>query len=135
MSIITNSINENSKKFYCSIGALFLGIIGFVLYLTTGIITGFTEEYSVAMLVIAAIGISTNIIFSVKRVATVEVIPFVAYIICIFQFLSVNANYIIAVVRAIDISSVSGSFIATIVLFLAAAVIYIAGFALKEKRA
>lgn len=132
MNIITKSINENQKKFYCSIGALSLGIIGFILYLMTGIISGFTDEYSVSMIVIAIIGIVTNVIFSVKKVNTVEIIPFVAYIVCIFQFLAINANYIIAVVRAIDISSVSPTFIATIILFLIAAILYVVGFIFEE---
>jgi hypothetical protein len=132
MNIITSSINQNNKKFYCSITALVLGLVGTILYLTTGIIDGFTDEYSVPVIVFAGIGIAANIIFSVKRMDTIEMIPFIAYIICIFQYLAINANYMIAVVRAIDISSVSATFIATLLLFLAAAIVYAAGYAFRE---
>lgn len=131
--MIKKAIETNPAKFYCSAAAFILGVIGFILYLATGVIRGFTEQYSAALIVVAVIGIAANVVFSVKRVSTLEMIPFMAYVISIFLFIAVNVNYLAAVIRAIDISRVSASFLMTIVCFAAAAVVYLAGFCFKKK--
>lgn len=131
--MIKKSIQSNPAKFYCSVSALIIGIIGLILYLATGVIKGFTDQYSTALIIVAVVGIIANVVFSVKRVDTLEMIPFMAYVISIFLFIAVNANYLAAVVRAIDISRVSTAFIMTIVCFLVAAAFYLAGFCFKVK--
>lgn len=131
--MIKKSMQSNPAKFYCSVLALILGVAGFILYLATGVIRGFTDQYSTALILAAAAGIAANVIFTVKRADTLEMIPFMAYVISIFLFIAVNANYLAAVVRAIDISRVSVSFIMTIVCFLMAAVSYLAGFCFRIK--
>lgn len=131
--MIKKVIETNPAKFYCSVSALVIGVIGFILYLATGVIKGFTDQYSAALIIVAVIGIVANVVFTVKRVNTLEMIPFMAYVISIFLFIAVNANYLAAVIRAIDISRVSTAFVMTIVCFLGAAVIYLAGFCFKKK--
>lgn len=131
--MIKKSMQSNPAKFYCSVFALIMGVIGLILYLTTGIIRGFTDQYSTALIIVAVIGIIANVIFAVKRIDTWEMIPFMAYVISVFLFIAVNANYLAAVVRAIDISRVSTTFVMTIVCFLVAAALYLAGFCFKMK--
>ncbi|MDR2157294.1 MAG: hypothetical protein LBO81_05900 [Clostridiales Family XIII bacterium] len=133
MKTIGNSIRSNPKKFFCSVVALALAVAGFVLYLTKGVIAGFTDEYSAAMIIFASGGILANVVFSVKRINTLEAIPAVAYIICIFLFLAVNANYMAAVIRKIDVFSFSNTFVATIVMFALAALVFLVGFTFKSK--
>lgn len=133
MEMLKNSFNKNTEKFWCSAAALILGLIACILYLATGVIKGFTDAYSVPMILIMIIGIIANAIFLLIRKSTVEMIPFMAYIIAVFLFLQVNANYIVAVIRAIDITRVSSSFIATIVCLVLAAVVYLIGFCFKGK--
>lgn len=131
--MIKKSMQSNPAKFYCSVLALIMGVAGLILYLATGVIRGFTDQYSTAMIIVAVIGIIANVFFTVKRMDTLEMIPFMAYVISVFLFIAVNANYLAAVVRAIDISKVSAAFVMTIVCFLAAAVLYLAGFCFKMK--
>ena len=134
VKMIKESISANPRKFYCSAAALLLGLTSCILYLATGVIRGFTDQYSTALIVFGVIGVLSNVLFKAKRMDTFEMLPFVCYVICIFQFFAVNANYLVAVIRQIDITSVSGTFIATAVLFAAAAVIYLVGFAfVKDK--
>lgn len=133
MDKLTNTYKKNPGKFCCGLAGLVLGLAAFILYLTTGVIRGFTNEYSTPMIIVMVIGIVANIIFLFIRKDTVEVIPFMAYVIAVFFFLQVNASYIVAVVRAIDITRVSNSFIGTIVCLLAGAVVYIVGFCFPEK--
>lgn len=134
MNMMKESISANPPKFYCSSAALLLGLISCVLYLATGVIRGFTDQYSIALIVFGVIGVLSNVFFTVKRMDTFEMLPFVCYVICIFLFFAVNANYLVAVIRQIDVTSVSGTFVATAVLFAAAAVMYLVSFAfVKDK--
>ena len=104
-----------------------------ILYLTTGVIPGFTNELSVGAVAAAEIACVCNLIFLVKCVNTLEAAPFPAYIISTLFFLAVNANYIVAVVRSIDVSTFSTTFILNIVLFLAAAAAFAISFLFNNK--
>ena len=125
-------MNKNMKR-TCSLVALVLGAAALILYLTTGVIPGFTDALSTSLIVLAAAGVAANLLFTFVRFNTLELFPFVAYIVSIFLFLQVNANYMVAVVRAIDITSVSATFVLNIVLFLAAAVVYLVSFKEQKK--
>lgn len=126
------NVEKNSPKFKLSICSLIIAAAALVLYLCTGKIEGFTAELSNPVIICAVIGIAANALFAFKRMDTLEMIPFSAYIISIFLFLAANANYIVAVIRAIDVAAVSATFVLTIALFAIAAVVYLVSFAFDK---
>ena len=131
---IKQTIRENPVQFSLTVLSSVIGIIALIVYLTTGIIRNYTEQYSAGLITFAVLGIVINILTVIKRIHMVETLPFVAYIIATLLFLTANANYLVAVVRAIDITSVSASFVWTIVLFLLASLIQLAGLIVHKKR-
>ena len=128
-TMMRKSAEQYPNKFFCCGIALLLGIAALVLYVATGVIPGFTDSYSLPVFIACGLAVLCNIIFLCVHVNTLEMIPFVAYLVGAMLFLSANANYLAAVVRKIDVTRVSVSFIATIVLMVAAAVLYAIGFA------
>ena len=133
MKNIIKSIKDNPLHFYISIGASLSGLIGLIIYLCTGIIRNYTEAYSPWLIVILCLGIVINLFSACKKINGLETIPFVAYIISLILFFIVNANYLVSVVRAIDITSVSVSFVFTAVFLVIATVSSIVGVCIKPK--
>lgn len=133
MKSMKETIAANRSKLCLSIVALVLALVGLILYLTTGIIPGFSTSYSTGVLVALIIGLVSNLIFSFVRLDTLEALPFVAYIISIFIFVASNADYLTAVIRAIDVSRVEASFVLTIVLPFVAAILYAVSFVVGKK--
>ena len=115
---ILNKIKEKPVKYGLTISSLILSIVTLIIYLTTGIIRNFTEEYSIGVIIFLIIGILANVIIIFKKIHLVNTIPFTAYIISLILFFVVNANYLVAVVRGIDVTSVSISFILTIIFYV-----------------
>ncbi len=128
-----NAIKKNPAKFYLGITACILGLIALILYLNTGIIPGYTETLSVPAITVLILGICGCALFSFVRMNTVESLPFAAFIVSIMLLLFQNAEYLVTVIRAIDVTTVQPSLILTIVLIVAAAVIYAASFLPKGK--
>lgn len=124
MKSIKETISANPGKFYLSMASLALALIALILYLATGIIPGFSTGYSTGVLAALIIGLAGNLIFTFQRVDTLEALPFPAYIISIFFLLASNADYLTAVIRAIDVSRVETTFVLTAVLPLIAAIVY-----------
>lgn len=122
------------SKLYLSAAALVLALVAAILYFTKGIIPGYSTSYSVGVLTALVVGMAGNVIFAFKRVDTLEAIPFVAYIIAIIIFVASNAEYLTAVIRAIDVTRVETSFILTIVFLFAAAVVYAVSFVTMGKK-
>lgn len=133
MENILAKIKEKPIKYGLTIGSFLVALVTLIVYLSTGIIRNFTEEYSASLIVILIIGIIANVIVIFKDIHLVNIIPFTAYIIALILFFVVNANYLVAVVRGIDVTSVSGSFVATIVLFVVAIALNIASVAINKK--
>ena len=133
MENILAKIKAKPVKYGLAIGSLLIALVTLIVYLSTGIIRNFTEEYSIPLIIILIIGIIANAMIIFKDIHLVNTIPFTAYIISLILFFVVNANYLVAVVRGIDVTSVSGSFIATIVLFVIAIGINIASVAVNKK--
>ncbi len=115
---ILNKIKEKPVKYGLTISSLILSIVTLIIYLATGIIRNFTEEYSISAIIFLIIGILANVIIIFKEIHLVNTIPFTAYIISLILFFVVNANYLVAVVRGIDVTSVSISFILTIIFYV-----------------
>lgn len=115
---ILNKIKEKPVKYGLTISSLILSIVTLIIYLATGIIRNFTEEYSISAIIFLIIGILANVIIIFKEIHLVNTIPFTAYIISLILFFVVNANYLVAVVRGIDVTSVSISFIITIIFYV-----------------
>lgn len=133
MENILAKIKAKPVKYGLTIGSLLIALVTLIVYLSTGIIRNFTEEYSTPLIIILIIGIIANAVIIFKDIHLVNTIPFTAYIISLILFFVVNANYLVAVVRGIDVTSVSGSFIATIVLFVIAIGINVASVAVNKK--
>lgn len=133
MENILAKIKAKPVKYGLTIGSLLIALVTLIVYLSTGIIRNFTEEYSIPLIIILIIGIIANAMIIFKDIHLVNTIPFTAYIISLILFFVVNANYLVAVVRGIDVTSVSGSFIVTIVLFVIAIGVNIASVAVNKK--
>ena len=120
-------------KYGLTISSLILSIVTLIIYLTTGIIRNFTEEYSISAIIFLIIGILANVIIIFKEIHLVNTIPFTAYIISLILFFVVNANYLVAVVRGIDVTSVSISFILTIIFYVLSIGLNIASVCVNKK--
>ena len=130
---ILNKIKEKPVKYGLTISSLILSIVTLIIYLTTGIIRNFTEEYSIGVIIFLIIGILANVIIIFKKIHLVNTIPFTAYIISLILFFVVNANYLVAVVRGIDVTSVSISFILTIIFYVLSIGLNIASVCVNKK--
>ncbi len=130
---ILNKIKEKPVKYGLTISSLILSIVTLIIYLTTGIIRNFTEEYSISAIIFLIIGILANVIIIFKEIHLVNTIPFTAYIISLILFFVVNANYLVAVVRGIDVTSVSISFILTIIFYVLSIGLNIASVCVNKK--
>lgn len=128
MNSLQNLIRNDSNRFYLSAAAFALGLISMILYLAAGIIPGYSTGYSTGVLAAVTIGLAGNVLFTFKRVDTLEIIPFVSYIIAIIFFVASNVDYLTAVIRAIDVSRVETTFVLTILLLFLAAVLYAVSF-------
>lgn len=115
-------LKENKIAFGLSALAAVLGLVGIIMYGSTGIIRGFTDEMSPWVFVFGIAGLCISALNCVKRIDTLESLSFVAFLLAIICFLVVNANYLVAVTRAIDVTRVSETFVATIVIFAIAVV-------------
>lgn len=133
MENILAKIKAKPVKYGLTIGSLLIALVTLIVYLSTGIIRNFTEEYSIPLIIILIIGIIANAVIIFKDIHLVNTIPFTSYIISLILFFVVNANYLVAVVRGIDVTSVSGSFIVTIVLFVIAIGVNIASVSINKK--
>lgn len=130
---ILNKIKEKPVKYGLTISSLILSIVTLIIYLATGIIRNFTEEYSISAIIFLIIGILANVIIIFKEIHLVNTIPFTAYIISLILFFVVNANYLVAVVRGIDVTSVSISFILTIIFYVLSIGLNIASVCVNKK--
>lgn len=130
---ILNKIKEKPVKYGLTISSLILSIVTLIIYLATGIIRNFTEEYSISAIIFLIIGILANVIIIFKEIHLVNTIPFTAYIISLILFFVVNANYLVAVVRGIDVTSVSISFILTIIFYVLSIGLNIASVCINKK--
>lgn len=130
---ILNKIKEKPVKYGLIISSLILSIVTLIIYLATGIIRNFTEEYSISAIIFLIIGILANVIIIFKEIHLVNTIPFTAYIISLILFFVVNANYLVAVVRGIDVTSVSISFIITIIFYVLSIGLNIASVCINKK--
>ena len=128
-----NAMKKNPAKFCLSLAACVLGLIALVLYLTTGVIPGFTEKLLPAAIIVLALSVLCNLVFTFVRVNTLEALPFAGYIVSAMLILYANAEYLVAVVRAIDVTTVQPSLIITIVLAVCAAIVYALSFLPKKK--
>lgn len=122
MKLLINNFKEERIRFITIIISLLFGIISLIVYSSTGIIKGYTDSYSVGLFVILILAIIINIVSLFTKYNSFQTLSFVGYFISIVLFLIVNANYIVAVIRAIDLTSVNASFIITIVLLAIATV-------------
>lgn len=130
---ILNKIKEKPVKYGLTISSLILSIVTLIIYLATGIIRNFTEEYSISAIIFLIIGILANVIIIFKEIHLVNTVPFTAYIISLILFFVVNANYLVAVVRGIDVTSVSISFILTIIFYVLSIGLNIASVCVNKK--
>lgn len=130
---ILNKIKEKPVKYGLTISSLILSIVTLIIYLATGIIRNFTEEYSISAIIFLIIGILANVIIIFKEIHLVNTIPFTAYIISLILFFVVNANYLVAVVREIDVTNVSISFILTIIFYVLSIGLSIASVCINKK--
>ena len=130
---ILNKIKEKPVKYGLTISSLILSIVTLIIYLTTGIIRNFTEEYSISAIIFLIIGILANVIIIFKEIHLVNTIPFTAYIISLILFFVVNANYLVAIVRGIDVTSVSISFILTVIFYILSIGLNIASVCVNKK--
>lgn len=130
---ILNKIKEKPVKYGLTTSSLILSIVTLIIYLATGIIRNFTEEYSISAIIFLIIGILANVIIIFKEIHLVNTIPFTAYIISLILFFVVNANYLVAVVRGIDVTSVSISFILTIIFYVLSIGLNIASVCVNKK--
>ena len=130
-----NSIKNNPTKFYLSLAACALGLVALILYLTTGIIPGYTETLSTPAIIVLALAVCGSLIFAFVRLNTVESLPFAAFIVSALLILYQNAEYLVTVIRAIDVTTVQTSLIITLALIILAAVVYAVSFAIDKKKA
>ncbi|MBQ8081876.1 MAG: hypothetical protein IJ240_08255 [Clostridia bacterium] len=127
------SIKNNPGKFYLNIAACAIGLIALILYLATGVIPGYTDALSTGAIVALAIAVCGNLIFSFVRVNTLESLPFAAYIVGALLILYANAEYLVTVIRGIDVTVVQPTLIITLALTVVAAVVYAVSFCVKKK--
>jgi hypothetical protein len=125
---------RNIPQFILTVVSSLLAIVALIVYLSTGIIKGYTDSYSAWLIVFLSVGIIANVVTIAKRIDSFETLPFICYVISLILFFAVNANYLVAVVRAIDITSVSASFVITAILLVVAAVSEIVGVALHQPK-
>ena len=129
-----NSIKKNPGKFCLSIAACALGLAALVLYLLTRVIPGYTETLSTAAIIALALAVCGCLLFAFVRVNTVESLPFAAFIVAALLILYQNAEYLVTVIRAIDVTTVQPSLIITLVLIVVAAVVYAVSFIGGKKK-
>lgn len=127
-------IKNNPVYFGLLAASLLLQIVSLIVYLTTGIIHNFTESYSVGCIIFLVVAILFSGFTIYKRVHLIETIPFIATTIALILFIVVNLNYIVAVIRAIDVTSVNATFVLTIVFLVLALGTALATFCIKEKK-
>ena len=126
-------IQKNPAKFYMSIAACVIGLIALILYLTTGIIPGYTETLSTGATIALALAVCGSLLFAFVRVNTLESLPFAAFIIGAMLILYQNAEYLVTVIRAIDVTTVQPTLIITLALAIVAAIVYALSFTAKKK--
>lgn len=129
-----SNIKNNPLRFGMLFGAFALELASFIVYLCTGIIHNFTESYSAGCIVFLIIALLATLATIWKRIHIVETVPFIAMTIALILFIVVNLNYIVAVVRAIDVTSVNASFVITIVLMALSMVASLVSFCIKDKK-
>lgn len=128
------NIKNNPVRYGMLIGSLVLEIVCLIIYATTGIIHNFTEEYSIGCFIFLAVAIVATALTIFRRIHLVETIPFIAMVISLILFIVVNLNYIVAVVRAIDVTHVSATFVLTVVFMGVAVIISLVSFILKDRK-
>ena len=129
-----NEIKNNPIRFAFTAGALLLDVVALIVYLCTGIIHNFTEVYSISCIIFAVIAIVAGGVTLWKRIHLLETVPFIAMTVALILFIVVNLNYIVAVVRAIDVTSVSPAFAITVVLMALGSILAIVPLCLKTKK-
>ena len=132
MKLLVENFKKYPVRFILTALALVFGLASLILYASTGIIRNFTESYSVATFIFIIVGILASGFLLFTKVHLVDVVPFVAYLIAVLTFLVINANYLVAVARAIDVTSVSASFVITIVLLVLGSASQIAAVSIKK---
>jgi hypothetical protein len=135
MKTLKTAFTANPLRSIVTLVSFVLGFTAFIVYLATGIVANYTESYSVPLILLLVLALLATLFTAVKKVNVVEEIPFIVYLVGVVLFLAVNSNYIVAVVRAIDVTSFSGGFIATIVLLVLAAVADLVSLFLPSKKA
>ena len=126
-------IQNNPVKFYLGIVAFILGLVALILYLTTGVIPGYTETLSTGAIIALVVAVCGTLLFCFVRVNTLESLPVAAYIIGAMLILYQNAEYLVTVIRAIDVTTVQPTLIITLVLTVLAAIVYAISFTAKKK--
>lgn len=124
---LRENFKANKVKFLVLLLSFLVGIITLIVYLSTGILPGFTERYSIGAIILTILAILIGGLDLFFRIPGVDVLPFAFYLSALLCFFSVESNYLVAVIRAIDVTSVSAGFVSTIVLYLIAAVTNIVG--------
>ena len=122
MKLLINNFKEDKSRFISIIVSLLFGIISLIVYSTTGIIKGYTDSYNVGLFVILILAILINVGSLFTKYSSFQTLSFVGYFISIVLFLIANANYIVAVIRAIDLTSVNSTFVITIILLAIATI-------------
>lgn len=133
MQNLKNEFERSKVSFILTAVGAFVGLISLILYIATGVIRGYTSTLNVWMIIFLILSIAINVITLFKTIGGLNSLPFAGYLICMLIFLAHNSNYIVAVIRAIDITSVSASFVLTIVLLVAAAILGLVGLILRPK--
>ena len=133
MKLLVAQFNINKKRFCLNIISILLGLIAFILYLSTGVIRGFTDTLSAWVPLFIVLSIILGILTLFKNIGGLNSLPLAGYIIALLLFLTHNSNYIVAVMRGIDLTSFSGGFITTIILLLLACITNLVAVCFKNK--
>jgi|GEM_PF-4973789 len=124
---LSENWKANPAKFILLLVSFLSGLVTLVVYLTTGILPGFTEHYSAGAIVLTVLAILIGGADLFLRIPGLDILPFAFYLSALLCFFSVQSNYLVAVVRAIDVTHVSAGFVCTIAFYLLAAVTNIVG--------
>lgn len=131
---VKSNFQSNKISFILNSVAALVAIVTIIVYATTGIIKGFTDAYNPAVFVFLVLGLLLSLLNLYKKIDTVETFAFVCLFIAMVLFFVANANYIVAVTRAIDVTSVSGTFIFTVILCIVAWGTSLASLCFKTKK-
>lgn len=124
---------NKGKGFFVMIGSLGCAIVSLCLYIRYGL-TEFNPNYSVWTITAWSVGIGLGALSLAVTVRPVVFVQFLLYLYAMIQFIGSQANYLANIIYNVDGSTLSASFILTVLFSLLTFAAAAVAFALMKKR-